>query len=723
MSIIRANRWETVSGNAAGVIYVDTIDDLKSLPTSELVDGQAAIVQGCEYLWDATDNKWTPTSTVNVAAYPGYGTPSGNVDAFEAARAEGVPVEIHGEFEIDRSLILSSSTHVIHLYGRITNSITMEEPLVRFAGQYSLFEGKSAYASIIGRGVHGGHFDETLNGIVNFGPINRNLPKRDVLWNRLENVRVAGDGELWARYNSTDQDFSIEQQIGIAFFSGQAIEPVGSGGTYLNHVNNVDFRNLGTAVKFARVGQLNTVTNVKAYRITWALFWMDGSNESNISMVNCHTAPGVVGVRTTRTPDDPFKINVPEGKTGIETSVVQVDSGGVEYNFTGRASNHNHVYGLMMEPGPGSSVWTGRNTRFVQLEEDGGSGNTIIGLGNTGHAYRDYNGENNVFSSNVDFRFGSRVSAPEFIVRDAPHSLNANRDRLNGYGKTRKVNHYSLGEERYVLAKAIVPERSIRRYKITFLSGSQSSGSDSRYTVAVMEVSVTRPLGGAVNIQLLSSMGKTATGLTILEPEVVGPEVRFGVRSRFESRRVAVIAEEYNYRVVNVDDATYDTLELLESPEISTQADFSISQVHRFGVAPIAHTDNLTSLGNSSNRWSEVFAANGTINTSDAREKQQQRGLSQAEQAVAEKIKPLMRMYKWNHAVDKKGGAARWHIGVMAQDVGDAFRAEGLDPHDYGVFCYDQWGVEDEDGIVAEVEGDRYGLRYDQLLAFVVSAL
>ena len=49
---------------------------------------------------------------------------------------------------------------------------------------------------------------------------------------------------------------------------------------------------------------------------------------------------------------------------------------------------------------------------------------------------------------------------------------------------------------------------------------------------------------------------------------------------------------------------------------------------------------------------------------------------------------------------------------------------------EYGLFCYDEWGeqpeVLDEDGNVQQefvAAGNRYGVRYDQLLAFIIAAL
>lgn len=134
--------------------------------------------------------------------------------------------------------------------------------------------------------------------------------------------------------------------------------------------------------------------------------------------------------------------------------------------------------------------------------------------------------------------------------------------------------------------------------------------------------------------------------------------------------------------------------------------------------------DNVWALGASASRWSVVYAATGTINTSDAREKQQVNELTEAEHAVAKRLKGLIRTYRWNDAVEKKGDKARIHVGVIAQDVMAAFNTEGLDAGNYGILCFDSWPDEfDEDGNKTREAGNRYGVRYDQLFAFVIAGL
>ena len=128
-------------------------------------------------------------------------------------------------------------------------------------------------------------------------------------------------------------------------------------------------------------------------------------------------------------------------------------------------------------------------------------------------------------------------------------------------------------------------------------------------------------------------------------------------------------------------------------------------------------TDNTQKMGIATNRWSVIYAGTGTINTSDATQKQDVADLTVAEKAVATSIKGLIKTFRFKDAVAKKGSNARTHVGVRAQDVAAAFAEQGLDANKYGMFCADTYI--DEDGAEQTV----YGVRYEELLAFVISAL
>lgn len=161
-------------------------------------------------------------------------------------------------------------------------------------------------------------------------------------------------------------------------------------------------------------------------------------------------------------------------------------------------------------------------------------------------------------------------------------------------------------------------------------------------------------------------------------------------------------------------------------------------------------TDNGAACGESSGRWSVVYAATGTINTSDEREKQQIKQIDAA--AIRAWAKVEYCQFKFNDAVEKKGDGARWHFGLIAQRVKEAFESEGLNAFEYGVLCYDEWDdhyetvVDERDVAVFDDEGkpmldeigeqitvkerydtgeqrlvmaagSRYGVRYEEALA------
>ena len=101
--------------------------------------------------------------------------------------------------------------------------------------------------------------------------------------------------------------------------------------------------------------------------------------------------------------------------------------------------------------------------------------------------------------------------------------------------------------------------------------------------------------------------------------------------------------------------------------------------------------DNVIDLGSSSTRFDDIYATNGTIQTSDRNLKQDIQELSDAEKRVATACKGLLRRYKYNSAVEEKGNNARYHFGIIAQDLQNAFANEGLDAGDYGMFISDTY--------------------------------
>ncbi|EID6428664.1 tail fiber domain-containing protein [Escherichia coli] len=110
--------------------------------------------------------------------------------------------------------------------------------------------------------------------------------------------------------------------------------------------------------------------------------------------------------------------------------------------------------------------------------------------------------------------------------------------------------------------------------------------------------------------------------------------------------------------------------------------------------------DNSTPLGDIVNRWSTVFAGTGSINTSDGREKSQPIKVSELSKFMAVDENAILDAwgevsiiaFQWLNSIKEKGQAgARWHFGVIAQQVKEAFESKGIDGTRFGLLCYDEW--------------------------------
>lgn len=99
-------------------------------------------------------------------------------------------------------------------------------------------------------------------------------------------------------------------------------------------------------------------------------------------------------------------------------------------------------------------------------------------------------------------------------------------------------------------------------------------------------------------------------------------------------------------------------------------------------------SDNAVVLGGLGFRWKELFCGNNTINSSDATMKLVRGELTDAEVAAWGRVETVV--FQWLSSVQEKGaGGARLQVGYVAQQVAGAFRAEGLDPARYSLWCED----------------------------------
>jgi hypothetical protein len=214
--------------------------------------------------------------------------------------------------------------------------------------------------------------------------------------------------------------------------------------------------------------------------------------------------------------------------------------------------------------------------------------------------------------------------------------------------------------------------------------------------------------GGPI-FNLQKSRGSVASRSDVVQNDAMGT-FTFGAYAGAGFRTGAQIA-------ANVLAATPSATDMESEIVALTSAAASVSPAVRLRIRATVirpGTDNAASLGDASYRWTEVFAAAGTINTSDGREKTELRALLPAEIRAVKRVLAGIGAFRWLESVARKGEDARLHIGVTAQTVEAAFAAEGLDARRYGLFCADA---------IEGGAGERLGVRYDQLFALALAAM
>lgn len=147
-----------------------------------------------------------------------------------------------------------------------------------------------------------------------------------------------------------------------------------------------------------------------------------------------------------------------------------------------------------------------------------------------------------------------------------------------------------------------------------------------------------------------------------------------------------------------------------------------------FGNATSIRTtsDNEATLGSASKRWGQIYSTQSTISTSDGREKTP---LAEIDDRLLDAWGDVrIGVYKWLSSVMEKAEMARYHTGLIAQDVRDALISHGVMSAGstvcpWGGLCYDEWpesaavhGEEGKELLAEQLAGNRWGIRADQCL-------
>ena len=176
---------------------------------------------------------------------------------------------------------------------------------------------------------------------------------------------------------------------------------------------------------------------------------------------------------------------------------------------------------------------------------------------------------------------------------------------------------------------------------------------------------------------------------------------------------------EHVMRVIQTDGVTTTACSFAENGDVS------------FGGSLFPILNGAHDLGTSALKWQDVYSTTGAFNGSDANLKQDIEELSEAERRVAVAAKGLLKKYRLKQAVEEKGDNARYHFGIVAQELQAAFQAEGLDPMKYGIIAVNTWyeKTEGDKKYISKKQEEGYeqvtemSVRYSELLAFIIAAL
>lgn len=138
----------------------------------------------------------------------------------------------------------------------------------------------------------------------------------------------------------------------------------------------------------------------------------------------------------------------------------------------------------------------------------------------------------------------------------------------------------------------------------------------------------------------------------------------------------------------------------------------------RLGISKYAvyaeneNNDGKVNLGLSSRKWAQLFAATGTISTSDRNAKTSIADMSDAQEQLFNKLHPVTFKFK-------DGSSGRTHYGFISQDVEDSLKELNLTGKDFAGFCKDL-RVDDNGEAILDENGNEiydYSLRYSEFVA------
>jgi len=207
--------------------------------------------------------------------------------------------------------------------------------------------------------------------------------------------------------------------------------------------------------------------------------------------------------------------------------------------------------------------------------------------------------------------------------------------------------------------------------------------------------------GNTVYMKAGIGTSSPATNLEVISgPGVALRLTSEGENQSLEFKRYYFAGSSVDYRIKN------DGYLTIERSQDDFQTNVSYYEFTANHFRP--HYDDYRNLGSSGFRWSEVWAVNGTIQTSDERDKKDIRELGPALATITQ-LQPVS--FRWRNEETDKG---REHIGFLAQDLQQVIPQVVIDH---------EWVENEATGENEWTPTERLGVNYAEIIPVLVKAL
>jgi hypothetical protein len=388
-------------------------------------------------------------------------------------------------------------------------------------------------------------------------------------------------------------------------------------------------------------------------------------------------------------------------------------------------------------------IGTSSPSKKLSIKSDGGGSQLGIDIHNEGTA----TGDDAVISfetqGSKEFTMGLDRSATSFVIADSS-TLGSNQRLVIDASGNVGIGTTSPQAYLHVYGTSAETLRLQGNDEFTYLSFRGTVGTEQRLgylgfandTGTAADLNLNNSQAGAISFSAngseamrIDSSGNLLVGKTSASKDTVGAEMKPDGRVNMTGDGIAPAlinrkTSDGDIAIFQKDGSTVGSIGVDSGDNLYIGGSAASHGGLYFGTntaAPLSAgtlTDDVMDLGTATYRFDDIYATNGTINTSDGNEKQDIEALSDAEQRVAVACKGLLRKFRWKSSVADKGDEARIHFGIIAQDLQAAFTAEGLDAGRYGMFINSTWTDEE-----TNEERTRMGVRYSELLAFIIAAI